>query len=304
MRRLLGILLLSPALQGCVLTSWFTSTRSEFVAPEPELLQARLAYEGEGPRAEVEHFAVLLGGDTELRHRGSMSLAYQVLLEQGYRRDRVYILDSEGDNPFFPATDITTHQAVVRLLKHLAKVLGPEDSLLLFLTGHCRRVSAAENEGEAAGTIEASAWVLNPGEEMSQEELMPLLEDIHPAAGIVFFDQCFPEPWSLAKLPNYVVIRTQAADASQAEGFPRAFWSAFRDKRRVEGPLSLFDAFRRAMVADRATVQGHNRPRITHAQIRPRELSLLGERHTPPVEAQEVGGEVQLQAVEPGGDAP
>src|SRR5688572_21509321 len=97
-RRALAVILLSvgsTTSSGCALTSWFTSTSSEFVPPEPEALQARIVHEGSTPNGQVDHFAVLIGADTELRHRGNLSLAYQVLLEQGYDRQKIYILDSE-----------------------------------------------------------------------------------------------------------------------------------------------------------------------------------------------------------------
>src|SRR5688572_31692298 len=62
-------------LNGCALTSWFTSTRSEFVPPDPAGLDARLQSEGAEPNGQVDHFAVMIGADTELRHRGNLSMA-------------------------------------------------------------------------------------------------------------------------------------------------------------------------------------------------------------------------------------
>lgn len=270
------------SLSGCAVTSWFSATRSEYRAPEPEALLARIAQEGERPNGQVDHFAVLIGADTELRHRGNLSMAYQVLLEQGYRRENIYILDSEGENPFFPLTDVTTRASVELLFKHLAKIVEARDTLLVYVTGHGRKITADEEKAGSVGTLGVSTLVLNPGEELSQEEFSTLLEQVTPEAGIAFFDQCYWGPFSSPRLCNYVMITTSTKDdTSYGVSFPRAFWSAFRDRRRREGP-TIFEAFKFAMVADRATTLGFNRPRISHGCVNPADITLLGSLAAPP----------------------
>lgn len=265
------------ALSGCVLTKWFTSTRSHFVPPEPEQLLKRIALEGDAPNGQVDHFAIMIGADTELRHRGNLSMAYQVLLEQGYRRENIYILDSEGDNPFFPLTDVTTRASIELLFRHLAKIVEPNDTLFIYVTGHGRRITADEEKEGKRSTLGVSTLVLNPGEELSQEEFSVLLEKIAPESGIAFFDQCYWGPFPSPKLCNYVLITTSTKDdTSYGVSFPRAFWSAFRDRRHRNGVPTIFEAFKFAMVADRATTLGLNRPRISHGCVNPSELTLLG----------------------------
>lgn len=262
---------------GCALTSWFTSTSNEFQPPDPELLSVRLATEGTEPNARVDHYAVLLGGDTDLRHRGNLSLAYQVLIEQGYSRDHIYILDSEGDTPFFPITDVTTRASVFMLFKHLGHVIEPEDTLFIYVTGHGRRITADEVAAGKNGVIGVSTLVLNPGEELAQDEFSNLLEQIAPKAAIALFDQTFWGPFSSPKLCNYVVITTsQPEDPSHGNAFPRAFWGAFRERKNMRIP-SIFDAFKFAMVADRETTLGRNKPRISHGCVNPSDLTLLGQ---------------------------
>jgi hypothetical protein len=262
---------------GCALTSWFTSTRSVFIPPEPEGLRSRIVQEGEVPNGKIDHFAVLIGADTELRHRGNLSMAYQVLLEQGYRRQDIYILDSEGDNPFFPLTDVTTRASVEMLFKHLAKIVEPHDTVLIYVTGHGRRIMADEEKAGSRSTLGVSTLVLNPGEELSQDEFSQLLEKVAPETGIAFFDQCYWGPFSSAKLCNFIMITTSTKDeTSYGVSFPRAFWGAFRDRRVRNLSPSIFEAFKLAMVGDRATTLGFNKPRISHGCVDPDGVTLLG----------------------------
>lgn len=266
---------------GCALMGLFTSTRSEFVAPEPEALRRRLALETPRSPGDVEHFAVLIGGDTSIEHRGNISLAYQVLLEQGYRRDRVYILDSEGDNPFFPVTDVTTRASVALLFDHLAAAVGSEDTVLVYVTGRGLLRDPPEGQADApAGAPlppERAALALNPGEELDQAELAAMLGRLEPRAGIAFFDQCYWAKLESPSLCNFVFIDSSEGEGKEHGGtFARAFWSAFRERRPPVGPLSIFDAFRFGMVADRATALGRNKPRIAHECVSPASLTLLG----------------------------
>jgi hypothetical protein len=282
----LFLALFAAPLSGCALTSLFTSTRSEFQAPEPELLSARLAMEGHTPNGKVDHFAVLIGADTELRHRGNISLAYQVLLEQGYARDHIYILDSEGETPFFPLTDVTTRTSIAMLFKHLSAIVEKHDTLFIYVTGHGRRITADEEADGEKRVLGVSTLVLNPGEELAQDEFSAMLEEVSPAAGIAFFDQCYWGPFASPKLCNFVVITTSQPDeSSHGHSFPRAFWSAFRERKNATRTPTIFDAFKFAMVADRATTLGLNKPRISHGCVNPSDVTLLGVVAPKPVEA-------------------
>ncbi|MBK6683260.1 MAG: caspase family protein [Deltaproteobacteria bacterium] len=269
-------LLLAPS--GCA--TLFSSTSSEFQVPEPEALEERLLGEAPRPVGKKDHFAILIGANTELRHRGNLSMAYQVLLEQGYQRENVYILDSEGQTPFFPFTELTTRAAVDLLFDHLAKVVEPEDTLLVYVTGHGRRITAEEEENGDKKTLGVSTLVLNPSEEMSQDEFIAELEKVRPEVGIVFFDQCYWGQTQSKKLCNYVTITTAEADeTSHGVSFPRAFWSAFR--RRPGSETTVLEAFTHAMVTDKATRLGFNRPRIAYGCVDPSKLLLLGQRRDP-----------------------
>jgi hypothetical protein len=272
-----GLVAFACGATGCAaLTGWFTSTSSEFKPSTPDTLLRRISADSDAPNGQVDHFAVLIGANTELRHQGNLSMAYQVLLEQGYSRDKIFVLDSEGATPFFPITDLTTRASVIKLFEHLSKVVESHDTLFVYVTGHGRRVAADRDDNGMRTTLGVSTLVLNPGEEMAQDEFTGMLENIYPQVGVVFFDNCYFGQVVNPRLCNYVFITTADSDTtSNGNTFPRAFWSAFRG-RRTDNPPTVFEAFKYAMVADRATRLGFNRPRISQSCVDPSELSLSG----------------------------
>jgi len=218
----------------------------------------------------------VIGASSELRHRGNISLAYQVLLEQGYKREDVFILDTEGETPLFPFTDFTTAAAVRYLFEQLAIVIEPQDTLFVYLTGHGGRVTAdEETAADDQREIAVATVSLNIAEAMPVDEIVRLLSKITPGVGIVFFDQCYGGVISTPGMCNYVIMTASTEDAvSHGNSFPRAFWSGFREQ---QGAPSVLHAFKHAMVSDPATRQGLQRPRIIHHCIDPASITVLGQ---------------------------
>jgi hypothetical protein len=256
----------------------------EFGIRGREGIENRILIDGSVKNDRVDHYAVLIGAHTELRHRGNLSLAYQVLIEQGYRRENVYILESEGDATFFPTTDVASRATVTRLFDHLRKIVETQDTLLIYVTGHGRRVTAtSESDGKAA-TVGVSTLVLNSREELADWELAAMLEGLEPAAGIAFFDQCYGAIFAtITRACNFVFITTAAEDeTSYGVAFPRAFWAAFRMPPPVGTMTSVLTAYRHAERVDRGTQLGYNQPQISQTcNADPARLTLLG---VPPTE--------------------
>jgi hypothetical protein len=289
----LSVAALGALFGGCAstggLTGWLGNSatlESESLAVEG--IDARIEREGSVPNGTVDHFAVLIGANTELRHQGNLSMAYQVLVEQGYRRDQIYILDN-GSEPsgsetlFFPMTDRTTRATMHSLFDHLKRVVEPHDTLLIYVTGHGRRVTAeAESNGERQ-KIGVSTLLLNKAEEMSEFEFSGLLDGIHPAVGIAFFDQCYGAIFSTtAPTCNFVFITTAAEDeTSYGVSFPRAFWSAFRERTLPGHEPSIAEAYEFARTTDKGTRMGYNRPNISHGCVNANALTLLGSIRAP-----------------------
>jgi hypothetical protein len=278
----MGLMLFTAGASACAWTSETLRSPAELKAQGIQGLEDRLLIEGSAPNEKIDHYAVLIGAHTELRHRGNLSMAYQVLIEQGYLRDRVYILESEGDATYFPTTDVASRASVARLFEHLRKIVEPQDTLLIYVTGHGRRVTAtAETNGEAK-PLGVSTIVLNQNEELADWELGAMLEGIHPSVGIAFFDQCYGAIFATAmRSCNFVTITTAAEDeTSYGVSFPRAFWAAFRRPIAGDHSPSVLDAYRYAMKEDSGTLRGYNQPMITHQSqcVDPAKLSLLGVR--------------------------
>lgn len=264
-------------LQGCVVSRWLSSGDEVKLPVEPEAMELRLADEAQGPNGQVDHYAVLIGANTELRHRGNLSMAYQVLMEQGYQRDKVYVLDSEGRSDFVPVAEVTTRAALHLLFAHLKRVVEPHDTLFIYVTGHGRRVTAEmDGEGERS-KIGVSTVLLNPREEMSDWEFGELLDGIEPEAGIAFFDQCYGEVFATTtRSCNFVFITTAAEDeTSYGVSFPRAFWGAFRRPAPQPAP-SVLEAYQLARANDKGTRIGANRPSLRRSCVDPARLTLLG----------------------------
>ncbi|MCK6548657.1 hypothetical protein L6R52_22630 [Myxococcota bacterium] len=269
---------MSLFLLGACLPAPIPPPAPAYVAPLPEGLDERIRAEGASPNGAVDHFAVLIGAHTELRHRGNLAMAYQVLLEQGYHRDAIYILDSEGETVLFPSTDFTTRRSVLRLFEHLAAIVEAHDTLLVYVTGHGRRVSAIREAGGARTTLGLSTLALNPREELGDWELARLFERLSPELAIGFFDQCYSASFArVARGCRFAMITTAGEeDTSYGVGFPRAFWGALRDRSLPGAPLSVGAAFERAKLADRGTQTGANRPSLTSGCVDPATLTILG----------------------------
>ncbi len=246
--------------------------------PALEGLEERLRIEGATPNGAPDHLAVLIGAHTELRHRGNLAMAYQVLLEQGYRPSAIYILDSEGETVLFPSTDRTTRRSVLRLFEHLAAIVEPHDTLLVYVTGHGRRISAAREVRGVPSTLGLSTLALNASEELADWELARLFARLSPEVAIGFFDQCYSASFArVAHGCRFAMITTTGEEeTSYGVGFPRAFWGALRDRSASGAPLSVRAAFEHAKENDRGTRTGANRPELTSGCIDPAALTILG----------------------------
>lgn len=267
---------------GCVVTTWLGQDQAALAPAGPEGLTQRINSEGQEGNGRVDHFAVLIGANTELRHRGNLSMAYQVLVEQGYAREQIYILDSEGESLFFPSTDVTTRDTVRRLFEHLRRIVEPEDTLLIYVTGHGRRVTAEQESNGERSTLGVSTILLNAREELSEWELAAMLDGLSPKNGIAFFDQCYGAIFATTLDTCSFVSITAAAEDETSYGvsFPRAFWGAFRAHGGVAGetpPLSVRAAYDIARASDRATKLGYNRPDFKDGCVSAARLTLLGE---------------------------
>lgn len=257
-------LILVALLLLCSCGSIFTSTSFKFTPTAPARLEKRLSGHKSGQDGP-KHYAVLIAGHSELRHRNNLSISYQVLLEQGYNSNNIFILDSEGGTPpQFPITDQTNLQSLKMLLKWLADTVTENDSVLFYLTGHGKR----DNN--------KSFFMLNKSETYEKSDFIKLVSLIRPNVGIIITDLCY---WGAEMSPNYLkeymwISATDDTHTSHGTTFGRAFWGSFREFK--ENKTSILDAYVYSVTNDTGTLKGNNHPGITYVGNNPKDFDILG----------------------------
>lgn len=241
-------------------------TYSVFIPNAPYRLDQRLK---ETETSSVgKHYAVLIAGSSEDRHKNNLSMSYQVLLEQGYERENIFIFDSSGgDPPIFPITDQTTSRTLQIMFTWLEHHITSNDTLLIYMTGH----------GQKIGPIKRSAYSLNKGEHLLKDDFIQMLKPINPKAAIVFGDFCY---WGAiqghSELNEYIFITAVDDDhVSYGTTFARAFWKAFR---RSERRITILEAYLDAVINDPfSNRKNANNPSLSFISIKPESINLLGE---------------------------
>jgi hypothetical protein len=246
-------------------------TYSVFIPPSPVRLQNKLeTIDTESLKKEPQHYAVLIGGNTEDRHRNNLSLAYQILIEQGYKRTNIFVFDSEGGNPaIFPITDTTTYKTMEIFYAWIAEQVTPQDTLLIYMTGHGNKL-VRSNE---------SAHALNKSEKLSKSQFITFIKKIQPKIGIVFGDFCYwgaIDPYQPG-LEQYIFITATNDDrVSYGTTFARSFWNSFR-KYNKKVP-SLLEIYYNALFDDPLFGRKDaNDPSLSFFKTRPERTTILGE---------------------------
>ena len=207
-----------------------------------------------------DRYALLVNAHGELRHQGNISMAYQVLLEQGYRRDDIFILSDEPEEPYYPNTGPATLTNLRALLAKLAVAVEPEDELFVYVTGHGRRIEATEVERGVEKTIGLSTIVMNKDEDLERDDFLAQLARIHPGNGTVFADLCYFGPFELTSWAHGTFINVARIDrTSYGNAFPREFWTALRGQRDAD----MRTAFATAAANDPGAKKGFNSPELT-----------------------------------------
>ena len=244
---------------GCAPT--FQLTNWHYTPGEPIRLKKKLSTI---PEESGKNYALLIGASSEQRHHNNLSLAYQVLIEQGYERKNIFILDEDGGDPaIFPITDTLSTKSLSMVFDWLKKNLDSSDTLLIYTTGHSDRASLT----------------LNKSERVPKSEFFSHIRDIDMKLGIVLFDQCYwGTPNWFGKSPIVFMSATSHDRTSYGDQFPRLFWKAWR---RLEGNLSVLRAFEYARDNNKGTKLGQQYPEIVFSKVNPGTINLLGELTTP-----------------------
>lgn len=251
-RRSAHLVRLSLSLSLAACASSGPAPRATAREDAPARLAERLARDALRPPAGPRRVAVLIGAGGDAATRETLSLAYQVSIEQGFAPGDVFVLEASGASPLYPLTDVTSPAALELLFRHLAEHLTSEDTLFVFVTGPASSPEPSALTGVAA-----------------------LVGRPRPRSLLVVADVALPE--SIAAHVDgcgFAVIESAPPGGSGAS-FTRAFLSAFRERSLARAP-SILDAFRHAMATDRATAIGQHRPRLVEGCLELARLGLAG----------------------------
>lgn len=202
------------------------TVKSSFTPADPIHLREKLPKRSDGI---ANTFAIIIGGNTELRHRGNISLAYQALVENGQERANTFILDPEGDVPWYPWTAETSLESIRLLFSRLAAVADSDDAVIIYITGHgqAKNIDFVNKEGSHE-KMRTYGLKLNQGEYMSRLEFTELVNSLHVKKGLLVVDTCYWGPLPDINCRWVQMTATNTGDESSDTTFGRVFWNRIR----------------------------------------------------------------------------
>ncbi|MFA5887712.1 MAG: C13 family peptidase [Candidatus Nanoarchaeia archaeon] len=218
---------------------------------------------GNGP----EKYAVLISGQTEERHALNMTLVYNFLLDNGYEKNNIQVLDGKGSDRLYcyPVDAAATVDNVRAAFESLESKLDKDDSLFVYVSDHGGQTYTPK--GDALSTIST-----NDGSTLDQRTFEGFVNDLNYGLGVFIFDQCYSGGFAEETgHGNNVSIASASADESAYSGgihnsftayFIKAYiFSQFSDGN-LDGNVSITEAFEYADSNNPYTVQDLQQPII------------------------------------------
>lgn len=163
---------------------------------------------------QSEHYAILLGGGFNRKNNlesfyRNIEYVYDTLRQLGYKKKNIKTLFWGGVTPLRPIIDgEATRKRLLTELDNLAAIVGPEDSLLLFRSGHGIIELVFDKDSEMSSGTEA-VMQLSDGN-LGSTELQAKLENIKCKHIILILSQCFSGLFTeIAKNIDNIVIVTE-----------------------------------------------------------------------------------------------
>lgn len=213
-------------------------------------------------------YAVLISGDTEDIYQENLSMAYQILLENGFQRKNVSILGGKGDlSAFYPIFGPASKKSIDCVFDDLSKKIDSNDLLFVYVTGHGDQITLGDVAGDKKEVSKIASIDLS-GESLLETDFEKYLINIKSEVGILLFDQCYGG--NFAKRfgkGNYIAISaSEPGKTSKENTFPWAFFHAWRNydfsDRNNDGKISIGEAFYHAKQHDISTRKGLQKPQI------------------------------------------
>ena len=257
---LAGLLLAFCALGGCV-------TYDSHYHP---VLDARLANDTAFRDNMPEKYGLIVSGMTEKRCADTNKIAYDMLLSNGYSKDDIYVLDSDGSQRQYPVDAPASRESLCLVMDHLAKKAGPEDDIFVYIGDH----GGVDVEGprfRPADDAEVFSLIMLSGDIVSDKEFANYLHGIGVGQGILFAGQCYGGGFAEeAGKGNFTGVSSSEPDGESSSlwngvDFDRTFFQSFGKKEADEnddGNVSVREAFDYAKENFILTSQGNETPCI------------------------------------------
>ncbi len=212
-------------------------------------LEDRLASEQSQKNSKPEKFAVLTASTIDERDMFDLALSYQILLEQGYEKENIYILDGDGSyTPLYPVDDYVSKENLRKIFEQLSQRMDANDKLLILLDGHGTKETHASEELKDFEILELSAFYLPNENDLTEIELKEMLDPIKAETKIVIADICYGGGFALRFCnDNYVGISNggvlEISHGNSYNTFTRHLMEAYRIIGTKGYEVSIQDAF-------------------------------------------------------------
>ncbi|MBA7651966.1 hypothetical protein ES703_59795 [subsurface metagenome] len=199
-----------------------------------------------------DKYAVIINGDDATRHIRNVSLACNVLKQNGFIDENIFVLSYQqntGEERI--PTYAPTFGNLRMLFRLLSEVIDDKDLLFIYGTGH--------GSGKG-GVSQICIRGICPRckrphltARVSEIEFEYLIEAIHPQYGILVFDQCKAGGFgtTLQSRENFVVVcRAAQHESGTCKHFAKAFFDAFGDASSDvdnNGRISIGEAFSKTL---------------------------------------------------------
>lgn len=235
-----------------------TTNRLPFSLPAAALL-AFLAV-STAASAAPRSWALIVNGDDSETHGRNVEIALDSLAALGFEADSVLLLaPAPFTGPRAPAWQARARKGDLDdALAHLAELVGPEDVLLVYLTGH-----GARRFGDSVLVLERGA--------VGARTLARRLAGLRFGRLVLVADQCYSGGFLDAlrdeRRPVVALAATDPDHEVRCEPFIRPFWRAAVDRRHDrdgDGRVSVEEAFAVAEASARRGVSKGGSPRLVH----------------------------------------
>jgi len=199
-----------------------------------------------------DKYAVIINGDDAARHIRNVSLAYNVLKQNDFMEQNIFVLSYEKNAREEPIQIYApTFGNLQMLFGLLSEVVDDRDLLFIYGTGH-----GNTKGGVSEISIRRTCpYCKHPHltTRVSEIEFEYLIKEIHPQYGILVFDQCEAGGFGtkLQKRENFVVVcRAAQGERGTCRHFAKAFFDAFGDASSdvdKNGRISIAEAFSKTL---------------------------------------------------------